>query len=158
MNLASRSPQHLVRTKQQLAGILEKHHSAGPRNGMSCCFPTICGIRTPIYNCHGWRNSSTPIALPFMAVLIHRLIRRRRKTFLTREPHVDFIVAGEGEETLKELLGALALGGSETVHVNGLRFLSNGTFVETAPRLRAPDVNRFPSPYLTGFFDNWKRE
>jgi radical SAM superfamily enzyme YgiQ (UPF0313 family) len=77
------------------------------------------------------------------------------KTFLERERHVDFIVAGEGEETLKELLEALPFWRGGRVDVQGLRYLSEGTFVATADRLRAPDVNKFPSPYLSGFFDGY---
>jgi hypothetical protein len=77
------------------------------------------------------------------------------RSYLTREPHVDFIVAGEGEETLKELLAALVeLRPREAITLDGLRFMANGRFIETGRRPRAEDVNRFPSPYLTGFFDN----
>jgi len=145
--------EHLVRTEQQLAGVLEKQHSAGPRRHVF------------LFSNYLW-NTNANLQLSRLAkqldphcVTIHGgpdtpAYTEASKNFLAREPHVDFIVAGEGEETLKELLEALALGSGETVHVNGLRFLSNGTFVETAPRLRAPDVNRFPSPYLTGFFDS----
>lgn len=75
------------------------------------------------------------------------------KSFLEREPHVDFIAAGEGEETFKELMGSLVAGESDFAQVAGLRYFSKGTFVESAPRPRAADINRFPSPYLTGFFD-----
>ena len=76
------------------------------------------------------------------------------KEFLLSEPHVDFIVAGEGEETLKELLEALIQSVPlEKITISGLRYLCNGTFVETAHRSRADNINKFPSPYLSGFFD-----
>lgn len=75
------------------------------------------------------------------------------RNFLLRERHVDFIVAGEGEETLKELLEALLSWRGGRIDVNGLRYLSDGTFVATPDRARAEDINKFPSPYLSGFFD-----
>jgi hypothetical protein len=145
--------QHLVRSEHQLAGVLEKQPSAGAKRHVL------------LFSNYLW-NTNANLQFSRLAkqldpncITIHGgpdtpAYTEASKTFLAREPHVDFVVAGEGEETLKELLSALALGDSETVDVNGLRFFSNGTFVETAPRLRAPDVNRFPSPYLTGFFDN----
>jgi hypothetical protein len=75
------------------------------------------------------------------------------RDFLQREPHVDYAVAGEGEETLVELLTAVAAGEDAPEAVAGLRFLRGTRFVETAPRERARNLNAFPSPYLTGFFD-----
>jgi radical SAM superfamily enzyme YgiQ (UPF0313 family) len=83
------------------------------------------------------------------------------RDFLHRELHVDFIVAGEGEETLKELLEALASSGKKSIHIDGVRYLDEGRYVETNQRLRSDDINKFPSPYLTGFFNgqnitNWE--
>jgi radical SAM superfamily enzyme YgiQ (UPF0313 family) len=74
------------------------------------------------------------------------------RDFLMAEPHVDFIVAGEGEETLKELLAALTSGHAGPIDVEGLRYFHRGQFVETAPRTRAKDLGKFPSPYLEDFF------
>jgi hypothetical protein len=149
-----RIAEHLVRSEQQLRELLENRHSAGGRRHVL------------LFSNYLW-NTKTNLHLSRLAkridpdcVTIHGgpdtpAYTEASKNFLAREPHVDFIVAGEGEETLKELLEALALGDRESAHVNGLRFLCNGTFVETAPRSRAADVNKFPSPYLTGFFDSF---
>jgi radical SAM superfamily enzyme YgiQ (UPF0313 family) len=145
--------QHFIRTDQQLAELLENQHSSGPRRHVLLFSNYLWNTDANLH------FSQLAKRLDPSCITIHGgpdtpAYTEAAKSFLIREPHVDFIVAGEGEETLKELLEALALGGGETADINGLRFLSNGTFVETAPRPRAPDVNKFPSPYLTGFFDS----
>ena len=73
------------------------------------------------------------------------------RVFLERERHVDFIVAGEGEETLKELLEALSSWRGGKIDVNGLRYLCEGTFVATADRARAQDVTTFLRPIFPVF-------
>ncbi len=74
--------------------------------------------------------------------------------FLFEETHIDYVVAGEGEETLKELLESISLRPDEIVSVSGVRFLSNGKYVDCGDRVRASNLDKFPSPYLTGTFDS----
>lgn len=78
-------------------------------------------------------------------------------------PHVDVIIRGEGELTVAALLDAL--GGrtdpedleSRLSDVEGLTFRvpteTGYRLVRTPDRARAADVSIFPSPYLTGEFD-----
>jgi len=56
---------------------------------------------------------------------------------------VDFVVHGEGEETLVELLGALTHGGDLT-KVSGLAYRDDGRAVATPPRRRRPNLDGLP--------------
>jgi len=72
-----------------------------------------------------------------------------------RHPQVDVVVRGEGEQTLVELLGALAGGGglAALADVPGLTYRKPGGVVRTPERPRISDVDALPSPYLTGMFE-----
>ena len=75
--------------------------------------------------------------------------------FLRRERHVDFAVRGEGEQTLVELLRALARGDARSIEIAGVSVLVGDRFVQHPTRERAVDLDRFPSPYLTGVLDGY---
>lgn len=62
-----------------------------------------------------------------------------------REPAVDFVVIGEGEETFPELLEALQRGeGLE--RVKGIAYRREGAVVHTPPRPQIQDLDRLPFP------------
>lgn len=56
---------------------------------------------------------------------------------------VDFVVHGEGEETLVEMLTALTNGG-DISSVSGLAYRNNGSAVATPPRPRRPNLDGLP--------------
>lgn len=58
---------------------------------------------------------------------------------------VDYVVRGEGEETLHELLEALAHGG-DVARVDGLIYRRDGAVHETSPRARLADIDALPIP------------
>lgn len=82
-------------------------------------------------------------------------------SFFSANPHVDIGVRGEGENTMVELLRTLSLHAEELdpealSQVAGITFRSHvgrPAAVRTAEREREKDLDRFPSPYLTGVFD-----
>ena len=58
----------------------------------------------------------------------------------------DYVIFGEGELTLKELISSIL---NETVKaelIAGLRFLKDGQLVQNAPRKNATDLDQFPLP------------
>jgi anaerobic magnesium-protoporphyrin IX monomethyl ester cyclase len=65
-------------------------------------------------------------------------------------PQVDIIVRGEGEETLKELVGALEKG-RNLQGVKGVSFRHNGTILQTEDRPFIRDLNLLPLPDRTLF-------
>jgi anaerobic magnesium-protoporphyrin IX monomethyl ester cyclase len=61
-------------------------------------------------------------------------------------PHFDVAAAGEGEETLVEILKALESGENLGV-VRGIYFRKDGVICQTPPRLNLPDLDRLPHPH-----------
>ena len=61
------------------------------------------------------------------------------------ENGVDYIVAGEGEETIRELLDAIR-NGRDASGVRGLRFLREGQLVQTGERAPITDFDGLPLP------------
>lgn len=58
---------------------------------------------------------------------------------------VDFVVLGEGEDTIRELLEAIREG-RDVAQVAGIAFLRDGQVVRTAPRAPITDFDRLPLP------------
>ncbi len=58
---------------------------------------------------------------------------------------IDYVVIGEGEETIKELLRALH-GEMELNRVNGIAYLDNGRLIRTPDREPIVDFDRLPLP------------
>lgn len=81
--------------------------------------------------------------------------------FLQNNPSIDIICRGEGELTAAELLEVLAdqkwpeSGGVDLSAVAGVTWRHHGDIMRNADRQRASDLSIFPSPYLTGEFDQW---
>lgn len=83
--------------------------------------------------------------------------------FFDENPHVDVLSRGEGELTVAALLAALGPNPDSSrlsdylSEVEGITFRSGTpddyTLVRTPDRKRATDMDEYPSPYLTGEFD-----
>lgn len=65
---------------------------------------------------------------------------------------IDYIVAGEGEETFRELLENL-LAGKEMEVIPGLTYRKGGEIITGPARPLIDDLDRIPSPYTDGFAD-----
>jgi anaerobic magnesium-protoporphyrin IX monomethyl ester cyclase len=59
---------------------------------------------------------------------------------------VDFVVIGEGEITLKELISKLDTGETNFLNIEGLAFKINGHINRTAPRQIIKELDSFPMP------------
>ncbi|NOK18525.1 B12-binding domain-containing radical SAM protein [Corallococcus carmarthensis] len=73
--------------------------------------------------------------------------------FLRQHRYVDIACQGEGEATVPELLERM-LDGGDTGAVPGVAQLVGDTFVQARPRPRSEKLDLYPSPYLTGEFDD----
>lgn len=63
----------------------------------------------------------------------------------------DYLVIGEGEETIVELMRSIGDGGDDLSMVNGIGYRSaEGNLVLTKPRKPIPDINLIPWPDLEG--------
>jgi len=58
---------------------------------------------------------------------------------------IKYLVLGEAEETIQELLPALEKG-SDLKNIKGLAYIENGKLIRTAPRAPVQDFDRWPLP------------
>ena len=61
------------------------------------------------------------------------------------DPNIDYIVLGEGERTLVELVEAI-LAGSDTSRIKGIGFRKDGSIVNTPPREFMQNLDEMPFP------------
>lgn len=61
-------------------------------------------------------------------------------------PSVDYVVRGEGEETLAELVDALGTARPSPGSIRGLSYRSAGSIAHNLPRERCADLDRIPFP------------
>ena len=62
------------------------------------------------------------------------------------EHGVEFVVIGEGEFTLKELVSTLDEGRTEFNHIDGLAYKENEKIIRTSPRQIVKELDSFPMP------------
>jgi anaerobic magnesium-protoporphyrin IX monomethyl ester cyclase len=67
--------------------------------------------------------------------------------WMQKEPNIDFIVMGEGEETFLELLREMNKETPDYRDVLGLSFRENNKVKQNFPRPNIEDLNTIPSPY-----------
>ncbi len=58
---------------------------------------------------------------------------------------IDYLIIGEGEVTIRELMDAL-IAGEDPGKVDGIAFYRNGELVKTAPREDIKDIDKLPLP------------
>lgn len=85
-------------------------------------------------------------ALPGMKIILggHHSTALPERTMLDC-PEADFLVYGEGEITVIELIKALE-NGSDLTKVNGLYFRDNGNIISTLPRPYIQNIDEIPFP------------
>lgn len=67
---------------------------------------------------------------------------------------IDYIVVGEGEETTVDLLNAIQSKSDIKKEVRGVIVNVRGFAITSPERDRIQEVDKIPSPYLTGIFDD----
>lgn len=77
-------------------------------------------------------------------------------TFLEEYDYIDYLIHGEGEESLQRLMEVIATGGNPATVPNLSFRAPDGRFIRTQTRL--PGGLDFPSPYLEGWFDALMRQ
>lgn len=74
----------------------------------------------------------------------------------------DFIVMGEGEETMLELINAISSAQKSFSSIAGLAYIDNGVFTQNKEREKIKDLDELPSPNrskidLHLYLDAWKK-
>lgn len=75
----------------------------------------------------------------------------------------DFIVTGEGEQTMFELMKELDSGGKNFSSIHGIAFLNGGNYFKTPERTLSKGIDELPPPArnkvnLQLYFDAWKNK
>lgn len=113
--------------------------------------PDIVGINIPF---SGWSKVAFDVVETVKGVDkdITTVLDGLHPTARTREclsdPNVDFVVRGEGEQTISELVNALEQGktADEFEKIKGIGFIKNGKNVITSPRPEIQDLDSLPFP------------
>ncbi len=119
--------------------------------------PAVVGISLYIWN-HRYSvalGKAIKEAFPScLMVLGGPHVPNRSENFFKEHPWADVLIHGEGEEAFREVLLARVQGG-DYLDVPGLSVnLGDGLSKKTAKRERIADIDKYPSPYLVGLFDD----
>lgn len=79
---------------------------------------------------------------------------QQHESYLKEHDYIDVSMWGEGEETIHELLAAIATK-KDLSTVNGLAYIKDGKYHKTPTRIRKANLAQIPSPYLEGMFDQF---
>ena len=72
--------------------------------------------------------------------------------WLEKYPFIDFVVLGEGEKTVTDVLLSIC-GYKDISAVDSVSYRKNDEIITNEIKYSITDVNEIPSPYLTGIFD-----
>lgn len=67
---------------------------------------------------------------------------------LEENPYIDYIIYGEGEETLREFVKSLLKEEKEYKDISGLIYSKEGRVIKNPPRPLIYDLDKIPSPYI----------
>lgn len=79
---------------------------------------------------------------PDVTVIVFGQLATFSSQYLCEDPHIDYVVVGEPELTVAELIAALT-GGGDVGTVAGLAYRDNGTVRTTAPRVYPDNIDQF---------------
>jgi len=112
--------------------------------------PDVVGINIPF---SGWSKGAFEVASivknvdnSIITVLDGQYPSARPEECLA-DPNIDFVVIGEGEHTISELVNTLEEGNTQNLkNIKGIAFLENGKTVITPPRPPIQDLDSLPFP------------
>ena len=113
--------------------------------------PDIVGINIPF---SGWSKCAFEVANTVKRIdkdiitVLDGLHPSARPVECLSDPNVDFVVRGEGEQTISELVGALEQGNAadDLKKIRGIGFITSGKSVITPPRQEIQDLDSLPFP------------
>jgi magnesium-protoporphyrin IX monomethyl ester (oxidative) cyclase len=112
--------------------------------------PDVVGITIPF---SGWWNPASEVASIVKGIdegiitVLSGLHPSARPADCLMQPNIDFVVIGEAEITMLELVGALEQRTDESLKkIRGIGYVKNGETVITAPRPLIQDLDSLPFP------------
>ena len=114
------------------------------------CSPAVIGITVPF---SGWWTAAYEVASiaknidKDITIVLNGLHPSARPAECLTYPNIDFVVIGEPEQTMFELMAALEEGNIEsTKKVKGIGFMQNGKNIFTPARPAIQDLDSLPFP------------
>ncbi len=80
---------------------------------------------------------------PAACVIIFGQLATFSSRYLCEDPHIDYVVVGEPELTVEELVRALNGDGTDLAAINGLMYRTDGGTHAGAPRMYPDNIDRF---------------
>jgi radical SAM superfamily enzyme YgiQ (UPF0313 family) len=111
-----------------------------------CISCYIWNIRMVLEVCHDFKK----VAPSTVIILGGPEVSHNSVEVMKANPSIDFIVKGEGEQTLDELLQILEEGGTPG-RVNGITYRQSGEIVDNPERQLIPILDTIPFPYENSF-------
>ena len=112
--------------------------------------PDVVGITIPF---SGWWNPAYEVALIVKNIdkdvitVLSGLHPSARPVDCLMHPNIDFVVVGEAEYTMLELVGVLEQGTTKGLKkIRGIGYIKNGETVITPPRPAIQDIDSLPFP------------
>ena len=112
--------------------------------------PDIVGINIPF---SGWSKGAFDVADVVKNIdreiitVLDGLHPSARPEECLKDPNVNFIVRGEGEHTISELVDTLEQGNTKNLErIKGIGFIKNGKTIITHPRPEIQDLDSLPFP------------
>ncbi len=112
--------------------------------------PDLVGISIPF---SGWSKAALEVASVVkgvdkeITIIADGLHPTARPEDCLSNPNIDFVVRGESEYTMHELIGALEKGTTQELEkIKGIGFIKNGKNVITSPRPEIRDLDSLPFP------------
>ena len=112
--------------------------------------PDVVGINIPF---SGWSKAAFEVASTIKSIdkdiitVLDGQHPSARPVDCLAHPNIDFVVIGEGEHTMLELVGALEKGIMRDLKkIRGIAFIKNGEKVITPPRPAIQDLDSLPFP------------
>ncbi|PIT88162.1 MAG: hypothetical protein COU29_04085 [Candidatus Magasanikbacteria bacterium CG10_big_fil_rev_8_21_14_0_10_36_32] len=118
--------------------------------------PVVAGFSSYIWNFEYNKQLAKQIKNKFPDCLVvfggHQ-IPFNTENFFTDHKYIDILVHGDGEIVFSEILLELLSSKPDFTKINNLSINIDGQTVRTETKHHKLDINKIPSPYLTGVFD-----
>ena len=112
--------------------------------------PDVVGIHIPF---SGWSKAAFEVATTIkedendIPIVLDGLHPSARPIESLSHPNVDYVIRGEGEYSMSELVNALEQGKTNDLKkIEGIGFIKNGNPIITAPRPEIQDLDSLPFP------------
>lgn len=115
-----------------------------------------CGFTCNVYVCAKVAEIAKKVSTDIVTIVGGQHFSSTPEESLRDYPEIDYIIRGEGEETLFELIKAL-INKKNVIEVKGMSFRKNGKIIHTPQRLLIENLDTLPYPAYHLVENNMKK-